>query len=166
MRLNKFGYPLVIKPIDGNHGKGNTTNITTWEQAEKAFEAAKLYNRSLIVEKFITGYDFRALVINYKFICAALRTPASVVGDGEHTIQWLVDETNKDPRRGYGHEKVLTQIKIDDFTWKMLNDAGITPGTHSGQRRKGVTETHRQPFNRRHIHRCYRRGTPRQYFHV
>jgi len=80
--IERFGYPLVIKPIDGNHGKGNTTNITTWEQAVKAFAAAKEYNRSLIVEKFITGYDFRALVINYKFICAALRTPASVIGDG------------------------------------------------------------------------------------
>ena len=92
----------------------------------KAFAAAKEYNRSLIVEKFITGYDFRALVINYKFVCAALRTPASVTGDGEHTIQWLIDETNKDPRRGYGHEKVLTQITIDQFTQKMLDDHGYT----------------------------------------
>lgn len=124
--IEKFGYPLVIKPIDGNHGKGNTTNITNYDQALKAFEAAKEYNRSLIVEKFITGYDFRALVINYKFVCAALRTPASVTGDGEHTIQWLITETNKDPRRGYGHEKVLTQITIDQFTQKMLDDAGYT----------------------------------------
>jgi cyanophycin synthetase len=122
--IERFGYPLVIKPIDGNHGKGNTTNITTWEQAIKAFAAAKEYNRSLIAEKFITGYDFRALVINYKFICAALRTPASVIGDGKHSIQWLIDETNKDPRRGYGHEKVLTQITMDQFTQKMLDDHG------------------------------------------
>jgi len=124
--VDRFKYPLVIKPIDGNHGKGNTTNITTWEQAVKAFEAARQYSRSVIVEKFITGYDFRCLVINNKFICAALRTPASVIGDGEHNIQWLIDETNKDPRRGYGHEKVLTQITIDQFTQKMLDDAGIT----------------------------------------
>ena len=124
--IERFGYPLVIKPIDGNHGKGNTTNITTWEVAVKALQAAQHYGRSVIVEKFITGFDFRALVINYKFVCAALRTPASVVGDGMHTIQWLMDETNKDPRRGYGHEKVLTQITIDDFTWKMLNDIGYT----------------------------------------
>lgn len=122
----KFGYPLVIKPIDGNHGKGNTTNITTWEQAVKALEAAKQYGRSVIVEKFITGVDFRVLVINYKFVCAALRTPASVIGDGEHTIQWLIDATNKDPRRGYGHEKVLTQITIDQFTQKMLDEKGYT----------------------------------------
>ncbi|HEX4957896.1 MAG TPA: cyanophycin synthetase [Lacibacter sp.] len=124
--ITKFGYPLVIKPIDGNHGKGNTTNIINKEQALKAFEAAKAYSRSVIVERFITGYDFRCLVINNKFICAALRTPASVVGDGEHDLNWLIEETNKDPRRGYGHEKVLTQITIDQFTQKMLDDAGIT----------------------------------------
>lgn len=124
--IEKVGYPLVIKPIDGNHGKGNTTNITNKKQAQKAFEAAKAYSRSIIVERYITGYDFRCLVINNKFICAALRTPASVVGDGEHTIQWLIDETNKDSRRGFGHEKVLTQITIDQFTQKMLDDAGIT----------------------------------------
>ena len=124
--ISKFGYPLVIKPIDGNHGKGNTTNITNREQAQRAFEAAKEYSRSVIVERFITGYDFRCLVINYKFVCAALRTPASVVGDGEHTIQWLINEVNKDPRRGYGHEKVLTQITVDQFTQKMLDDIGYT----------------------------------------
>lgn len=127
--VEKYGYPLVIKPIDGNHGKGNTTNITTWEQALKALEAAKQYGRSVIVEKFITGFDFRILVINYKFICAALRTPASVIGDGKHTIQWLIDETNKDPRRGYGHEKVLTQITIDQFTQKMLDEKKYTLDT-------------------------------------
>lgn len=124
--VQKFGYPLVIKPIDGNHGKGNTTNITTWEQALTAFAAAKNYSRSVIVERFITGFDFRILVINYKFICAALRTPASVIGDGVHAIQWLIDETNKDPRRGYGHEKVLTQITIDQFTQKMLDEKNYT----------------------------------------
>jgi len=124
--VDKYGYPLVIKPIDGNHGKGNTTNITTWEQALTALEAAKQYGRNIIVEKFITGFDFRILVINYKFICAALRTPASVTGDGEHTIQWLIDEVNKDARRGYGHEKVLTQITIDQFTQKMLDEKNYT----------------------------------------
>ncbi len=124
--IDKYGYPLVIKPIDGNHGKGNTTNITTWEQATIALEAAQNYSNHVIVERFITGFDFRVLVVNYKFICAALRTPASVVGDGEHNIQWLVDETNKDARRGYGHEKVLTQITIDQFTQKMLDEKNYT----------------------------------------
>jgi cyanophycin synthetase len=124
--IERIGYPCVIKPIDGNHGKGNTTNITDWEMALRAFEAAKVYGRSVIVEKYITGFDFRILVINYKFICAALRTPASVVGDGIHNIQYLIDETNKDPRRGYGHEKVLTQITIDQFTQKMLDEKNYT----------------------------------------
>jgi cyanophycin synthetase len=124
--IDKYNYPLVLKPVDGNHGKGATTDINTWEQAVQALEAAQKYGRNVIVERFITGFDFRVLVINHKFICAALRTPAAVTGDGEHNIQWLVDETNKDPRRGYGHEKVLTQITIDDFTWKMLNDKGYT----------------------------------------
>ncbi len=124
--VEKFGYPLVIKPIDGNHGKGNTTNITDWQQALVAFEAAQKYGRSSIVEKFITGYDFRILVINYKFVCAALRTPASVTGDGSSNIQQLIDKTNSDPRRGYGHEKVLTQITIDQFTHKMLDEKNYT----------------------------------------
>jgi cyanophycin synthetase len=124
--IAKFGYPLVIKPIDGNHGKGNTTNITDREQAVKALEAAKHYGNKVIVERFITGYDFRCLVINHKFICAALRTPASVMGNGKNTIQYLIDETNKDPRRGYGHEKVLTQITVDGSTMKMLEDIGYT----------------------------------------
>lgn len=127
--IERIGYPVVIKPIDGNHGKGNTTNITSWEQATRAFDAAKQYSRSVIVERFITGFDFRILVINYKFICAALRTPASVIGDGKHSIQWLLDETNKDPRRGYGHEKVLTQITVDQFTQKMLDEKGYTLDT-------------------------------------
>src|SRR5579871_350695 len=124
--IDRIRYPIVLKPIDGNHGKGATTNIMNWEQAVTALAAAQKYSRSVICEKFITGFDFRVLVINSKFICAALRTPASVVGDGVHDIQWLVDETNKDPRRGYGHEKVLTQIKIDEFTQKMLVDKGYT----------------------------------------
>jgi cyanophycin synthetase len=127
--IEKFKYPLVIKPIDGNHGKGNTTNITTWDQAVKALEAAKQYGTRVIVERFITGFDFRCLVINHKFICAALRTPASVVGDGKNTIQYLIDETNKDSRRGYGHEKVLTQITVDHSTMKMLDDIGYTLDT-------------------------------------
>ncbi len=124
--IEVVGFPFVLKPLNGNHGKGATTNITTLGQAEKALEVARTYGRNVICEQFITGFDFRLLIINYKFICAALRTPAAVTGDGEHSIQWLVDETNKDPRRGYGHEKVLTQIKIDHFSIKMLEDKGYT----------------------------------------
>jgi cyanophycin synthetase len=124
--IDSVGFPLVLKPVDGNHGKGATTNINTYDQAVKALHAAQVYGRSVICERFITGYDFRVLVINHKFICAALRTPASVIGDGEHTIEWLINEVNKDPRRGFGHEKVLTQITVDGFTQKMLEDLGYT----------------------------------------
>jgi cyanophycin synthetase len=124
--IEKIGYPVVLKPLNGNHGKGATTNIVNYEQALQALEAAQKYGRTVIVEKFITGYDFRVLCINNKFICAALRTPAAVTGDGVHSIQWLIEETNKDERRGYGHEKVLTQITVDDFTQKMLDDKGYT----------------------------------------
>ena len=124
--IDNIGYPCVLKPLNGNHGKGATTNIINYEQALTALAAAQKYGRSVIVEKFITGFDFRLLCVNHKFICAALRTPAAVTGDGVHSIQWLIEETNKDERRGYGHEKVLTQIKIDDFTQKMLDEKGYT----------------------------------------
>lgn len=124
--LQSIGYPCVTKPLNGNHGKGASINLINFEQALVGLEAAQKYGRSVIVEKFIAGFDFRVLCINNKFICAALRTPAAVVGDGVNTIEWLITETNKDERRGYGHEKVLTQITIDDFTLKMLSDKGFT----------------------------------------
>ncbi len=123
---SRIGYPLVTKPINGNHGKGATTNMTNWEDLKIGFDAAKHYSRSVIVEKFITGYDHRVLVINYKFVAAAKRTPACVIGDGKHNIQELIDIVNSDPRRGYGHEKVLTAIKVDHFTNQILEDKGFT----------------------------------------
>jgi cyanophycin synthetase len=119
--IDKLGFPLVLKPIDGNHGKGATTDIRDRESAVKALADAQKYGRNIICERFITGFDFRVLVINYKFICAALRTPASVTGDGKSSIQDLINQTNNDPRRGYGHEKVLTQITVDGFTLRQLD---------------------------------------------
>lgn len=127
--VERIGYPLVTKPIDGNHGKGATTNIANWEEALEAFAAAKKYSRKVICEKFITGYDHRVLVINYKFVAAAIRTPAAVAGNGKNTIQELIDIVNQDPRRGYGHENVLTQISIDDFTMNILKEKGYSLST-------------------------------------
>lgn len=127
--IDRIGYPVVTKPVNGNHGKGATTNIRTWEEATEAFAAAKKYSRGIICEKYITGRDFRVLVVNYKFVAAALRTPASVIGDGVSTIQQLIDKVNSDPRRGYGHENVLTAIKIDDFTNNILAKKGYTLDT-------------------------------------
>lgn len=120
------GYPLVIKPIDGNHGRGITVDINTYEHAIEAYRAAKEISRRVIVEKFVTGEDYRLLVINNSLVAAAKRTPAHVVGDGKSTIEELVAEVNKDPRRGYGHEKELTEITINDLTKTIIADAGYT----------------------------------------
>jgi len=120
--VDRIGYPIVLKPVNGNHGRGATINVTNWEEAKEALVAAKRVSRGVICEKFITGYDFRLLVIDYKLIAAAKRTPACVIGDGKHTIQELIDEVNKDPRRGYGHEKVLTAIKVDEMTLNILKE--------------------------------------------
>ena len=120
------GYPLVIKPIDGNHGRGITVDIQSYDDALVAFRHAKDSSRSgaIIIEKFIVGDDYRLLVINNKLVAAAIRTPAHVIGDGKSTVQELIDEVNKDPRRGYGHEKVLTQITTNELTQKLIADAG------------------------------------------
>jgi cyanophycin synthetase len=127
--IDKIGYPVITKPLDGNHGKGVTTNLRTWEDAVVGLAAAKKYSRAVICEKYITGRDHRVLVINYKFVAAALRTPAAVIGDGQRSIQQLIDIVNSDPRRGYGHEKVLTAIKVDDQTENILNKKGYTLDT-------------------------------------
>jgi len=124
--IEYVGYPIVLKPINGNHGRGITANVNNWEDALVAFEAAKAISRSVIVEKYITGEDYRLLVINYKLVAAAKRTPAHIEGDGSSTIQQLIDSVNEDPRRGYGHEKVLTIIKVDDMTKGILEAAELT----------------------------------------
>ncbi|NNF20414.1 MAG: cyanophycin synthetase [Saprospiraceae bacterium] len=124
-----IGYPLVIKPINGNHGRGITINIKEWEEAVTGFQAAKEVSRSVIVEKYITGDDYRLLVIDYKFVAAAKRTPAHVTGDGQSTIQELIDKVNEDPRRGYGHENVLTKITVNDMTRTILSGKGYTTET-------------------------------------
>lgn len=124
--IDRIGYPIVTKPVDGNHGKGATTNIQSWEEAVEAFAAAQKYGRRVICEKYITGFDHRILVINYRYVAAAIRTPAAVKGDGKSTIQELIDLVNSDPRRGYGHENVLTEITVDDFTRNILDAKGLT----------------------------------------
>jgi cyanophycin synthetase len=124
--IRKIGYPIVIKPLDGNHGKGASINVKNREDAVDGLAYAKKYSHRVIVEKFITGYDFRVLVIDNKLVAAAKREPAHVKGDGTHTIQQLIDETNKDPRRGYGHENVLTQIDVDRDTTDLLEKLNYT----------------------------------------
>lgn len=110
--IETLGFPLVIKPADGNQGRGVTTNILTAEQAEEAFRFASTFSERLLVERFIPGFDYRLLIVDGKLAAAAKRTPAHVVGDGESSVQQLVDEVNCDSRRGDGHENVLTKIKV------------------------------------------------------
>jgi cyanophycin synthetase len=124
--VDYVGFPLVTKPIDGNHGRGITVNINKWEDALTGFKEAKKVSNSVIIEKHVTGADYRLLVINNILVAAAKRTPAHIVGDGKQTINQLVEEVNRDPRRGYGHEKVLTQITINDLTKSILVAKGYT----------------------------------------
>jgi cyanophycin synthetase len=124
--VKSIGYPIVLKPVNGNHGRGITTNVRNWDDAIVAMIAAKKVSRAVICEKFVTGFDYRLLVINYKLIAAAKRTPAAITGDGVHTVKELIDSVNSDPRRGYGHEKVLTAIKVDDMTMQLLHEKNLS----------------------------------------
>jgi cyanophycin synthetase len=120
------GYPLVVKPINGNHGRGITTNVQNWEDTLVAYHAAKKISNSVIIERYIVGDDYRLLVINFKLVAAAKRTPAHVVGDGKSTVQELINIVNSDPKRGYGHEKVLTVIEVNDLTLGILKEKNKT----------------------------------------
>ncbi len=127
--IQKIGYPIVIKPLDGNHGKGASINIKNKKDAIEGLAYAKKYSHRVIVEKFITGFDFRVLIIDNKLVAAAKREPAHIKGDGVRPIQELIEETNKDPRRGYGHENVLTQIDVDRDTTDLLEKLNYTLDT-------------------------------------
>lgn len=127
--IRKIGYPIVLKPLDGNHGRGQSINVNDWDLAVEGLKRAQTVSRKVIVEKFITGYDFRVLVINNKLVAAARRVPAHVSGDGESNIQQLIDKENEDPRRGYGHENVLTEILVDKDTEDLLLKLGYNLST-------------------------------------
>jgi cyanophycin synthetase len=124
--IERIGFPIVIKPLDANHGRGATIGIKTLRSAKTAFHKAKEHSRNVIVEKSLSGEDFRALVVNNKLVAVAERTPANIIGDGKSTIQELIEETNKDPRRGFGHENVLTQIDVDSQTKRLLKQKKYT----------------------------------------
>ena len=124
--IKSIGYPIVLKPLDGNHGKGASINVINWKDAVLGLEYAQKYSRRVIVERFITGYDFRVLVIDNKIVAAAQRVPAHVVGDGINSIEELIKIVNSDPRRGYGHENVLTEIDIDRDSLELLEKRNFT----------------------------------------
>lgn len=124
--VSDIGFPLVIKPLASNHGKGVSTNVKSYPESLRAFNQARKLSQKVIVEKYYPGNDYRLLVIDYKMAAAAHRHPACVTGDGISTVRVLIGKTNKNPLRGASHEKVLTRIKIDDHTTETLKNQGLT----------------------------------------
>jgi len=125
--LRQIDFPLVVKPLDGNHGRGVTTGIQSTQELFTAFVRAKRHSQKIIVEQFARGKDYRLLVIDYKFVAAAERVPAQVIGDGKSTIAELVEQANKDPRRGDGHLNLLTKIHLDECSLDFLAARNLTP---------------------------------------
>jgi cyanophycin synthetase len=123
---NRLGFPCVVKPLDGNHGRGVHLDLRSDDAVRAAFHGALRESRSgdVIVETYVAGNDYRCLVIGGKVAAIAQRMPASVTGDGEHTVRELVDIANSDPRRGIGHEKVLTRIKVDEAAEALVATQG------------------------------------------
>jgi cyanophycin synthetase len=122
----RLEFPLVTKPLDVSHGRGVSLNLNTLDEVRWGYEQAANYTKWVLVEQFLAGKDYRILVINDKVVAAAERVPAHVIGDGKHTIAQLVEIVNRDPRRGLGHEKVLTQITINSQAERLLQQAGYT----------------------------------------
>ncbi|MDO7555627.1 MAG: ATP-grasp domain-containing protein, partial [Oceanospirillaceae bacterium] len=125
------GYPVVLKPLNGNHGRGVSINLTTDDQVITAFAFAKEQgtSRAVLVESFITGFDHRMLVVNNELVAVAKRVPGHVVGDGKRSIEELIEIINSDPRRGVGHEKVLTQLTLDQQATRLMDEGNVTKET-------------------------------------
>jgi cyanophycin synthetase len=122
----RIGFPVVTKPYNGNHGRGISIRLTTDAEVAHGYTVAREHSRSVVVESYLEGDDHRLLVVNGELVAATRRTPGHVVGDGEHTVAQLIDIVNQDPRRGVGHEKVLTRLELDAQAQKMLQRAGLT----------------------------------------
>ncbi len=127
----RIGYPVVLKPLDGNHGRGVTVDVQTPDavRAAFAFAASQARRGDVLVERFVVGDDFRVLVVGGNVVAAARRVPAHVVGDGRRTVSELVEEVNRDERRGVGHEAVLTRISLDAIALDVLAKQGYTPAS-------------------------------------
>ena len=121
----RIGFPVVTKPYNGNHGRGISIRLMTEEEAAKGYLVAREHSRSVIVETFLEGDDHRLLVVNGELVAATRRTPGHVTGDGASTVSQLIDVVNQDPRRGVGHEKVLTRLELDAQAESMLARAGL-----------------------------------------
>lgn len=126
---SRLGYPVVVKPLDANHGRGVSLDLKNGDEVRAAFEKAREHARSVVVENFLSGFDHRMLVIGGELVAVAKRVPGHVVGDGEHTIAELVAIVNSDPRRGIGHEKVLTRIELDAQAERLMAKKGVQAST-------------------------------------
>ncbi len=124
--MQEIGGPVVVKPQDGNQGKGVTVNVTTREQLEAAYKAASEFRDDVMVERYLPGSDFRLLVVGDQLVAAARRDPPQVTGDGIHTVRELVEQVNRDPRRSDGHATSLTKIRFDDIALARLAAQGLT----------------------------------------
>ena len=122
----RIGYPVVTKPYNGNHGRGISIRLMSDEEVAHGYAVAREQSRSVIVETFVEGDDHRLLVVNGELVAATRRTPGHVMGDGAHTVAELLEVVNQDPRRGVGHEKVLTRLELDAQAQKMLDRVGLT----------------------------------------
>ncbi len=160
----RLGFPCVVKPLDGNHGRGVHLDLRSDDAVRAAFHGALAQSRSgvVVVETYVAGNDYRCLVIGGRVAAIAERVPASVVGDGEHTVRELVDIANADPRRGIGHEKVLTRIKLDEAAEELVGAQGfgLDDVPPDGTRIKLGPD--RQHVDRWHVDRSHDRGAPRQ----
>lgn len=123
----EIGFPIVIKPINGNQGKGVSLNIQSIDEIPDAFRIAAEISENILVEEYVKGNDYRVLVVGNQIAAVSLRVPAHVMADGKHTIAQLVELKNRDERRGECHEKPLTKIKIDEISMNVLKKQGYTP---------------------------------------
>jgi len=122
----EIGLPVVVKPQDGNQGKGVTVNVASRDQLKVAYMAAVAISSSVMVERYLPGHDFRLLVVGGKVVAAARRDPPQVIGDGIHTVRELVEVVNSDPRRGEGHATALTKIRLDEIALARLAIQGFS----------------------------------------
>ena len=128
-QADRIGYPVVVKPLNANHGRGVSIHLTDSAHVRVAFDKAREHSRGVLVESFIEGFDHRMLVVDGQLVAVAKRVPGHVVGDGERTVEQLVEVVNADPRRGIGHEKVLTRLEFDHQADRLLDQRGFTRAT-------------------------------------
>lgn len=124
--MHELGAPVVVKPLTGRQGHGVSIGLGTADEMQQAYQDASLFSPAVLVEKLLTGRNYRLLVVDYKLVAASERTPCTVTGDGKHSIKELIDTENRNPLRGEGHEKPLTQIRVDHSVVQHLKRIGLT----------------------------------------